>query len=149
MTRVLLDTMLGRLATYLRMCGYDAEYSLDVGLEHDDAILKRANHEDRVLVTRDRELADRAENTILLETLDLTDQLDELSAAGFEFELPDRPQRCSICNVELTSVPPEQTTPPYAPDAGTESVWRCPDCGQHFWKGSHWDNVATRLSKVD
>jgi len=39
MDRLLLDTMLGKLATYLRMCGYDAAYALDEGVESDDALL--------------------------------------------------------------------------------------------------------------
>jgi len=23
--------------------------------------------------------------------------------------------------------------------------WRCTDCGQWFWKGGHWADVAARL----
>jgi uncharacterized protein with PIN domain len=47
MTRLLLDAMLGRLATYLRMCGYDAAYALDEGIEADDAVLDWARRDDR------------------------------------------------------------------------------------------------------
>ena len=36
--RLLLDAMLGKLATYLRMCGHDAAYALDRGVEADDAV---------------------------------------------------------------------------------------------------------------
>ena len=31
--RLLLDVMLGKLAVYLRMCGYDAAYAGDLGVE--------------------------------------------------------------------------------------------------------------------
>jgi uncharacterized protein with PIN domain len=33
MTRLFVDAMLGRLVTYLRMCGYDMAYALDEGIE--------------------------------------------------------------------------------------------------------------------
>jgi uncharacterized protein with PIN domain len=35
-TRLLLDAMLGNLATYLRMCGYDAADATDRGVEAAD-----------------------------------------------------------------------------------------------------------------
>jgi len=34
--RFLLDVMLGKLATYLRMCGYDTLYALEEDIEADD-----------------------------------------------------------------------------------------------------------------
>lgn len=55
----LLDAMCGTLATYLRMCGYDVAYALDRDAEADDRLLDLAAAEDRTLVTRDRELAER------------------------------------------------------------------------------------------
>jgi hypothetical protein len=36
--------------------------------------------------------------------------------------------------------------PEYAPDPEDTDVWRCIDCGQFFWKGSHWDDVADTLA---
>jgi hypothetical protein len=53
--RLLLDTMLGKLATYLRMCGYDAAHALDEEVESD---------------------------AVLLESRDVADQLGELADAG-------------------------------------------------------------------
>jgi uncharacterized protein with PIN domain len=47
MTRLLLDAMLGRLTTYLRMCGDDVAYALDEGIEADDAVPDRARRDDR------------------------------------------------------------------------------------------------------
>ncbi|MFT4923409.1 MAG: hypothetical protein ACI8XM_002635 [Haloarculaceae archaeon] len=70
--RLLLDTMLGKLATYLRMCGYDTVYTLDEGVEDDDAVLALATEQDRTVVTRDRDLAGRATDAILLDSRDVT-----------------------------------------------------------------------------
>ena len=55
------------------------------------------------------------------------------------------PSRCANCNGELVAVEQDDSTPEYAPDAAEIRVWRCPDCGQHFWKGSHWDSVKETL----
>ena len=140
--------MLGKLATYLRMCGYDAVYALDDDLEADDAILDRARADGRTLVTRDRELAARAPDAICLDAREIEDQLRELAAAGLALELAERPVRCSECNGTLAAADPATTTPEYAPDPETTDIWHCEDCGQHFWKGSHWDDVRERLADL-
>ncbi|MFC7080875.1 Mut7-C RNAse domain-containing protein [Halorussus caseinilyticus] len=143
---LLLDVMLGKLATYLRMCGYDAAYALDRGIEADDALADLADSEGRLLVTRDSELASRA-GGLLIKSLDVTDQLHELANAGFALELSD-PARCAECNAALVAVAAGAETPEYAPDTDEFRVWRCPDCGQHFWKGSHWESVEETLSEL-
>lgn len=64
--KLFLDVMCGKLAVYLRMCGHDASYALDRDVKSDDRIRDLACMEGRVLLTRDRELAARAENSICL-----------------------------------------------------------------------------------
>ena len=145
---LLLDAMLGKLATYLRMCGYDAAYALDRGVEADDAVLELAVDEARRLVTRDAALAARAPGGVRVRSHDVTDQLRELADAGFGLELADPPSRCSRCNGRLEPVKTNAETPEYTPDPADESVWRCVECGQHFWKGSHWDDVRERLARL-
>jgi uncharacterized protein with PIN domain len=139
--RFFLDVMLGRLSTYLRMCGYDTAYALDRDIEEDDAILELAKTEDRTLVTRDVQLAERADDAILIESLDVRDQLRELRNHGVELSLSE-PARCSDCNGKL--VGDDGPPPEHAPDG--KPVWRCRDCGKRFWKGSHWESVETTLS---
>ena len=148
MERLLLDVMLGKLATLLRMCGYDAAYALDREIEADDEILALTEREGRLLITRDRELAARAERSILLESKDVDDQLRELKIAGIELSL-DEPSRCAACNDSLDPVSAGEETPEYVPDPDEQPVWRCPTCGQHFWEGSHWDDVEQRIKRQD
>ncbi len=138
-----LDVMLGKLATYLRMCGYDTAYALDRGVEDDDRILELARGEGRTLVTRDEELAARRQDSVLLRSLDVTDQLCELRNCDFDLSLSD-PVRCSDCNGQL--VRDDGESPEYAPD--DEQVWRCEDCKKRFWKGSHWESVERTLEKL-
>ncbi|WP_255168148.1 Mut7-C RNAse domain-containing protein [Natrononativus amylolyticus] len=148
--RFLLDVMCGGLVAYLRMCGYDTAYAGERGLEADDDLLAVARAEERVVVTRDVELAGRLpeERSILLAAREVEDQLAELSGAGVSLELPDEPTRCGRCNGRLERVEPEERTPEYAPDPSGTGVWRCLECGQLFWKGSHWERVRETLSRT-
>lgn len=147
MTRLLLDVMLGKLTTYLRMCGYDAAYALDRNAEADDELLDWAREEDRTVVTRDRRLAEAAPDALLVRSKDVRDQLAEL-AGDLDLHLADPPVCCSQCNGTLTPVEPDEPTPDYAPSTPETAVWRCAACGQHFWRGSHWDDVAATLAAI-
>ena len=142
----LLDVMCGRLATYLRMCGYDTVYALDRGEEADDRLLDIARAEGRTLLTRDVQLAERAERSVLLTERDPHDQLRELAAAGLSLSLAERPAHCGRCNGPVDPVPAGESTPEYAPAPDEVGQWRCRDCGQVFWKGSHWDRVRETLA---
>mgnify|MGYP000097274034 FL=1 len=144
--KLLLDAMLGSLARLLRMCGHDAAYCLDRGVEADDALLDLAAREDRVVVTRDRQLAERAPESLLVESKAVDDQLRELAAAGIDLT-PTPGERCGACNGRLREADPESEFPEYVPDDAAP-VWRCEDCGQCFWTGSHWADVEKRLAEL-
>jgi uncharacterized protein with PIN domain len=172
--RLLLDAMLGKLATYLRLCGYDAAYVLDDrdGDQRDeqrasdgdderteegsratvdpgdDEIADWARASGRTLLTRDVDLAAQVDGAVLLTSRDVGDQLRELVAAGYELSLADPPARCAACNGRLHAVGSGESTPPYAPDSAATDCWRCRDCEQVFWKGSHWDDVRDRLDAL-
>lgn len=139
--------MCGGLRAYLRLCGHDAAYAPDHDVEADDAIAALARQEDRVVVTRDRDLAG-ATDGILLRERDPVDQLRELAAAGVALEPTDDPERCGRCNGHLDRIPADDATPEYAPDPGDEAIWRCRDCDQCFWKGSHHEQMVETLAAV-
>ncbi|SEO41958.1 hypothetical protein SAMN04487948_102337 [Halogranum amylolyticum] len=150
--RLLLDVMLGKLATYLRMCGYDAAYALDRGVEDDDAVLDLAASESRVLLTRDRQLASRATESVLLAERDVEDQLRELHSGGFTLSLENGPKFCGRCNGRVDpvgdtgAVDADEPPPDYVP--ADTPLWQCRECGQYFWRGSHWDDVEARLNEL-
>ena len=166
--RALLDVMCGKLATYLRMCGYDAAYALDRGIEDDDRLLSLSAAEGRTLFTRDRELASRADDALCLTERDVLDQLREVAAAGYPVELAAEPTRCGACNGPVERVGSGGNAgvdrPEYVPDdVGPEQsgddtdsaatsdgrpAWRCRDCSRWFWKGGHWDDVAARIETL-
>ncbi|MFP9192012.1 DUF5615 family PIN-like protein [Natronosalvus vescus] len=144
--KLLIDVMCGGLVAHCRMCGHDTLYAGDRDLEHDDDVLEAATREGRTVVTRDVELARRADDSILLESRDVSDQLRTLYEAGVDLTLPSEPWRCGRCNGELEAVSVGFTTPSYAPDTSERPVWQCRTCDQHFWKGSHWDRVRRTLA---
>lgn len=146
--RLLLDVMCGGLVSYLRMCNHDTVYAGDRGLEADDDLLAAARDENRTVVTRDVELASRTDESILLESRDVEDQLAALDAAGLDLSLAAAPEFCGRCNGPLEGVGPAESTPEYAPDPAAVEMWRCRDCGQYFWRGSHWEQVAETLSTI-
>ncbi|WP_435063616.1 Mut7-C RNAse domain-containing protein [Halobaculum sp. EA56] len=143
---LLLDAMLGGLASYLRMCGYDAAYALDRGVEDDEAVRRLAAAEGRRVLTRDRDLAAATPGALLLTERDVVDQLRELREAGVRLRLAEAPARCGACNGPLEAVDPDADRPDYAPETGT--LWRCRDCGRRFWKGSHWEDVRETLASL-
>ncbi|MES3517618.1 MAG: Mut7-C RNAse domain-containing protein [Natronomonas sp.] len=146
--RFLLDVMCGKLAVYLRMCGHDAAYAGDRNVTDDDRLLVIADAENRTLLTRDRELAGRTEDALLLAGTETTEQLRELADSGIPLELDDAPAHCGRCNGRVDAVDPESKTPAYAPDPAAVDCFRCRSCGQVFWKGSHWNRVERTLEDV-
>jgi uncharacterized protein with PIN domain len=144
-TKLCLDVMLGGIVSPLRMIGYDTAYALDRDIEADDAIIELADRENRLLLTRDQEVASRAELSHLLTETDPQEQLRELSDGGFELALTD-PRRCSHCNGDLRKVT-EDPGPKNGPDPESKPVWQCRDCGQFYWVGSHWTHLDERLEE--
>jgi uncharacterized protein with PIN domain len=141
--RLLVDAMLGRLAHWLRLLGYDTLYWREGS---DLALAEQAAAEDRLIVTRDRQLAARrGVRTLLVTAEDLDAQLVEVRAA-----LGGRPEpfsRCPECNAML-----EDLSRAAARDLVPTYVWhtqttfrRCPGCGRVFWKGTHWPGLSARL----
>ncbi|MFB6282945.1 MAG: Mut7-C RNAse domain-containing protein [Halobacteria archaeon] len=140
----LADVMLGKLVRYMRMMGFDVEYALDLDLEADPEIAEYAEENGRTVLTRDVELSESTDS-ILLRTRGIEDQLHELHETGYVLELSE-PGRCSVCNGVVEEPVEDLETPDHAPE--DQRIWRCQDCGNLYWKGSHWDDVADTLSKI-
>ena len=149
---LLVDVMCGGIVAYCRVCGHDTVYAGDCGLEADADLVDAACEGDRTLVTRDVALAERVERrggrVILLESREVEPQLEALLRSGVELTPSTEPRVCGRCNGCLESVPDGDQTPSYAPDTTEFDVWRCTDCGQHFWKGSHWERISRTLERV-
>jgi uncharacterized protein with PIN domain len=144
--QLLADCMLGRLARWLRLLGYDTAYSNDAT---DHELARRARAEGRLLLTRDRDLAvRRGLRTLLIQSQDLEDQIQEVrEALG---ELPEHPlSRCSMCNTVLEAVAAQDVVdrvPIYVFQAHPE-FRQCPGCGRVYWSGSHVETMGEQLKE--
>lgn len=145
--RLLADEMVGSLARYLRMMGCDTTYARGWS---DAEIVRTARLEDRVVVTRDRQLARRAEKSLLLTSPRLEDQVRSAWAAFPEVGAEVRFERCTLCNGLLgrSSVPASGADADGIPwdrvSAGLP-LYRCRECGHAYWEGSHTAEVRRRL----
>lgn len=138
--RFVADAMLGRLARWLRMMGYDVVF---LGNAEDIELLRVARSEGRLLLTRDRHLARRAGRLgVFVESQRLQDQLRELAARGL-ITGPLETTRCPLCNAVLQELPREAArgrVPPYVYQTQQE-FYVCPVCDRVYWAGTHWQNV--------
>lgn len=144
--RFIADHMLGSLAKWLRMMGYDTVYDKDLD---DGKISAVAREENRFVLTRDKELA-REPGALFVED----DQLDgQLAAVRDRFGLRFREDaiRCTACNGELAEVPKEEVREgvPEGAYASNDKFWKCSGCGKVYWKGSHWLGIMDRLKKLN
>lgn len=149
--RFLVDSMLGSLARWLRIGGYDAEYRRDA---EDESLMEEASRTGRVLLTRDKVLAVRARKrgveAFLVNGEGDVEQLGEISAA-LGLELDPSSSRCPRCNGALTQVDREKVRD-RVPEASLEAFdvfWVCGSCGGVYWRGSHWDQIASTISEAD
>ncbi len=146
--RFAVDEMLGSLAKWLRIMGYDTSYQKDMT---DTKILESSQREGRFLLTRDKELAMRAGKIgLLIESDDIDQQLRQV-VSTFHLSFDESQTRCSVCNSELRTVEPrevEKEVPPGVLERN-EEFFRCEGCGRIYWKGTHWSNIRSHLNEVD
>ncbi|MBN1978343.1 MAG: Mut7-C RNAse domain-containing protein [Anaerolineae bacterium] len=138
--KLLADGMLGTLAKWLRLLGYDTAYD---NAAADPQLARRARAEGRVLLTRDRELAGRRGlSALLIRSEVLEEQVREVQDA---LGSPPAPalSRCAVCNAALEPLSPEEVAdrvPPYVLQTQTD-FRRCPGCGRVYWPGTHVDGM--------
>jgi len=141
------DAMLGKLAKWLRIAGYDTAYWKDI----DDASLVRlARAEDRFILTRDTALARRLVSGTFLFIKDDT-PIKQFMQAANELGLDVYGKKifsvCTLCNAPLEETDRESVkglVPEYT-FAVNELFKRCGSCGRVYWHGTHRERVLKRL----
>ncbi len=147
--RFIVDGHLGRLAAYLRMCGFDTAYDNSAA---DAELARQSAADDRLLLTRDRGLLKRgvvargyfvrSDRPVeqLAEVIERLDLAGSLRPFG----------RCLRCNGELEAAERSSVEPDVPPRVLREQreFRRCPACGAIYWRGSHYARMARLLRRV-
>ena len=149
--------MLGRLAGWLRLLGYDTLYYPHI---EDSLLLRIAREEDRILLTRDTRLVKvrGLRNFLLLSENDPLEQLKKVITVFnlHPFDLGrDRFEtclysRCSLCNSVLEDVPKEQAkgrVPDYV-YLTSEGFRKCQKCEKFYWRGTHQERLRKKLREI-
>ncbi|WXG43139.1 MAG: Mut7-C RNAse domain-containing protein [Promethearchaeati archaeon SRVP18_Atabeyarchaeia-1] len=151
--KFLVDEMLGEVARWLRLLGYDADYLKDVT---DQELINRSKRDGRVLLTSDQELQARATkegiHSLLLQSGSVTSKLVALAKA-YKLDLCLNPtnSRCPICNGKVREVcntkELNDSVPSKVLDKNDE-FWVCTKCNKVYWVGGHWKNITRTINEV-
>jgi uncharacterized protein with PIN domain/sulfur carrier protein ThiS len=136
--RFIADVHLGRLATYLRLLGFDTLY--DRTLE-DDELVRIACSQRRLLLTRDRELLKRRclTHALYVHAVHPRQQaLEVLHRTDLKGSIQPF-SRCLQCNTALEPVAKESIADrvPSGVQRWYSTFWFCSTCDLVFWQGSH------------
>jgi uncharacterized protein with PIN domain len=147
--RFLVDGNVGRLARYLRMAGFDTLY--EAAWSETD-IVQRAQHEPRVLLTRNLNLLKRKQIVFgrCIRASDPIGQLRE-AAALFAITSLEKPLvRCLQCNALLQPVSKQTILPRLEPLTSRYfTVFTiCPCCDRIYWHGSHAEKMSGLLAQA-
>ena len=142
------DSMLGRLARWLRIMGYDTRYEHDIP---DEEIVRRSSEEDRIILTRDTLLVKRrrVNRYLFIESDHVREQLRQVVYAyGLEVGRPFT--RCLGCNVPIAPVDRRKIRSLVPPYVYRTRSWfaQCPACAKVYWQGTHIDHVRNFLKGI-
>lgn len=147
--KFIVDDMLGRLAKWLRILGYDTSHYPSIS---DDDLIEKALAEKRTVLTRDSRLAERKviRDLLLVKSENPKEQLKQvikekrLNSFAYLFS------RCLVCNEPVFPLKKEVTrdkVPDYVYQT-QDSFQQCPNCRRIYWSGSHLQNVRENLEKM-
>jgi len=145
--RFVADTMLGSLAKWLRVLGYDTHYQR----YYDPGVMNEIVKAGALLLSRHREKVHLYTGAVLLHGNNVGEQIAELKE---RLNLkPVRSRwftRCLICNTLLIVIRMDEVrenVPEYVFHQNVSGIKCCPSCGRYYWPGSHRTNMERQLKK--
>lgn len=147
--RFIADAHLGQLARNLRMLGFDVLYRNDYS---DAEVAHIAASEDRIVLTRDRDLLIRKEivRGCYLHSVACDLQMAEVLSRFRLAAAVNAFSRCLNCNGLLQSVPKsdvQERVPDHSRKA-YDRFYECQGCAQVYWEGSHVARMRQRVARM-
>jgi len=149
----LVDAMLGNIAKKLRLLGFDSEYVSDID---DSKLIEKAKNENRTIISRDRDLIDRAKkNEISLVYITKENEIEQfleiLETTHLQFdEISGDSARCTKCNSPTSQINKLEIRNkiPQGVLEYHEKFWKCDRCDQIYWEGTHIKNLQEFVHKI-
>ena len=139
--------MLGKLAKWLRIMGYDTYcQSVYTKAEIDNFI-----RDGRVFITRNRSSSEKYPMSLFIHSDLVKDQLMEMKDHGYIID--DKSEwfsLCSECNRRLVRASPEKAQyniPEYVFYRNISDMRFCQTCERFYWPGSHKKSMLLQLEK--
>ncbi|MHA1781887.1 MAG: DUF5615 family PIN-like protein [Promethearchaeota archaeon] len=158
--KFLVDAMLGKLARFLRIFGYDTVFANDLKSYYnvdpvpDDLLKEYAENNNRIIITKDYPFYKRVKKKIVfLEGHNVYDYLKQLKAKlGLEFSFNMEKARCSECNSPLRRVTNiSEISNKLEPGTlkNYTQFYQClnPKCKKIYWEGSHILDILSRMRR--
>jgi len=147
------DAMLGNIAKKLRLLGFDSEYVSDID---DYKLIEKAKNENRTIISRDRNLIDRAKkneiSSIYITTENEIEQFQEiLKNTHLQLdEISGDSARCTKCNSPTSQINKLEirNNIPQGVFEYNEKFWKCDRCDQIYWEGTHIKNLQEFVHKI-
>ncbi|MFC1891510.1 Mut7-C RNAse domain-containing protein [Thermodesulfobacteriota bacterium] len=143
--RFVADGMLGRLAKWLRILGYDTHYQPF----YQEPVMNQYIKEGRLLLSRHRSITEHYSKSFLIKADTVKNQLYEMRNSKFIKSARSMwLTRCLICNLPLQKATPETARdiiPEYVFNQNHKDFRFCGSCKRYFWPGSHRDRILNQL----
>lgn len=147
--RFILDVHLGRLASYLRMLGFDVLYRNNCD---DEELADISAREARILLTCDRLLLMRkiVIYGYFVRSRKIDEQLSEV-VKRYRLQRKLRPfTRCMSCNGIIHPV--DKTAIEHLLEPGTgkyyDQFYQCANCQKVYWRGNHFDRMQSIIDRL-
>ena len=146
--RFIADSMLGKLAKWLRLAGLDVSYVKNI---EDDLLIKKALSEDRIILTRDRNIEKRkaVKRCLLIESDHLEEQLSQCIGTFTLNSFDEAFSRCIRCNTPLEEIHKDSlvnTVPNYIWKTN-DKFMQCNSCNRIYWSGTHRESAEKFLRR--
>jgi uncharacterized protein len=148
--KFLVDFMLGRLARWMRLLGYDTVYA---DSNFDEKMILSSLKEGRVLVTRNSRISSkRAWLLTLIKADKFPEQIKQLTAEHkLDLDKNYFCTRCTFCNAELKTLEDRNSVKNQVPEYVFNTTYKfsiCPDCGKLYGPGTHYDLLLKTLKSA-
>jgi uncharacterized protein with PIN domain len=143
------DSMLGKLAKWLRILGYDVIYKNDFTPEE---ILRISEETERIVLTRNTDLIKnkRLKKYVFIKSDFLFNQLKQvIEELKLELKEENFFTRCSVCNQKIQEIKKEEIKdkiPEYVYKT-QEEFGICNICKRIYWKATHYERMLERMKE--